>query len=360
MIPSQEIGLVQLTEFTAECSKELKKGIQSLKEQGAKKLILDIRGNPGGHLTEAKDICNFFIPKGKLVVATKGKSENRDYETEYNPLDENIPLVILINRGSASASEIVAGTLQDYDRAVIVGEKSFGKGLVQISKPFVYNSYVKITTAKYYTPSGRCIQVLDYTHRREDGSIGTVPDSVKKEFKTSRGRSVHDGGGIEPDISLASNELPGIVSALVKQGFIFDYATEYAAKHSSINPLKTFSLSSSEYDDFASWMKNKKLEYKTSIETKLKELELEAVREQYLPLIKAQVDQVAKRISEMHQADFLIFKDQIKFALEREIVSRYYFEKGASEFALAHDQEVKRAVDILNDEVSYKKILRQP
>src|SRR5579859_7185028 len=176
MIPSQDIGLVQLTEFTTECSKELKKGIQSLKEQGAKKIILDIRDNPGGHLNEAVSICNFFIPKGKLVVATKGKSEQRDYETQFNPLDENIPLAILIDRGSASASEIVAGTMQDYDRAVIIGERSYGKGLVQVGKKFNYNSYIKITTAKYYTPSGRCIQVLDYSHRRADGSVDTIPD----------------------------------------------------------------------------------------------------------------------------------------------------------------------------------------
>ncbi len=358
MVPSQDIGLVQLTEFTSDCSKELKKGIQALKEQGAKKIILDIRGNPGGHLNEAVDICNFFIPKGKLVVATKGKSELRDYETQGNPLDENIPLVILINRGSASASEIVAGTMQDYDRAVVVGEKSYGKGLVQMGKPFSYNSYIKITTAKYYTPSGRCIQVLDYTHRRADGSVGTVPDSLKKEFKTSAGRVVYDGGGVEPDVVLNSDEPAGIAVALARQGFIFDYATIYASTHATIATPKSFALTTAEYDEFVNWMKGKKMEYTTSLETGLKELEDEAAHEKYLPLIKQQVALVKQKIAEIHQSDFTLFKEQIKSLLEHEIVSRYYFEKGAAEFSLNNDREVKKAVEILNDPVTYKKILR--
>ena len=360
MVPSSDIGLVQLTEFTSDCSKELKKGIQSLKEQGAKKIILDIRGNPGGLLPEAVEICNLFIPKEKLVVATKGKSEQRYYDTEHEPIDENIPVAILINRGSASASEIVAGTLQDYDRAVIIGERSYGKGLVQMGKPFIYNSYVKITTAKYYTPSGRCIQVLDYTHRRTDGSVASVPDSIKKEFKTTRGRMVHDGGGIEPDVALPSDEKQGIAIALNKEGFLFDYATEYASKHPSIAPAKSFLLSTSEYNDFVNWMKGKKLIYKSSLENELKELRDEASHEKYLPLIQQQIDQVSEKLAEIHQSDFLTYKDEIKFLLEHEIVSRYYFEKGAAEYALSRDEEVKKAVEVLSDASGYKKILRLP
>ncbi len=357
MIPGQDVGLVQLTEFTSECSKELKKGILSLKEQGAKKIILDLRGNPGGHLNEAVDICNFFIQKGKLVVATKGKSEERNYETQNNPLDESIPLAILINRGSASASEIVAGTLQDYDRAIIVGERSYGKGLVQMAKPFIYNSYLKITTAKYYTPSGRCIQVLDYTHRREDGSVGSVPDSLKKRFKTVHGRSVYDGGGIEPDIVLAGYDLPGIVIALNRQGFIFDYATAYAAKHARIASPKTFSLTADEYQDFVNWMKGRKLEYETPIEKELKELEEIALREQYLSSIKQQLAEVKQKVMAIHQSDYTAFSDQIKPLLEREITSRYYFEKGAAEFILSNDEGVKKAVSLLNDITGYHQIL---
>jgi carboxyl-terminal processing protease len=357
MIPSQDIGIVQLTEFTSECGKELKKGIQSLKEQGAKKIILDLRGNPGGHLNEAVDICNFFIPKGKLVVATKGKSEQRDYETLYNPLDENIPLVILINRGSASASEIVAGTLQDYDRAVIVGERSYGKGLVQMSKPFMYNSFLKITTAKYYTPSGRCIQVLDYSHRREDGSVSSVPDSIKKEFKTPRGRTVYDGGGIEPDVALQPREHQGIVVALSRQGFIFDYATMYASKHSTIAAPRNFSLTAAEYQEFVAWMKDKPLTYKTQVDVALKELEDEAVRSAYQPQLKAQIALVKQKLSDAHNDDLITHKDAIKFMLEHEIVGRYYFEKGAVEFILSNDEEVKKSIGILNDPGTYKKIL---
>jgi len=358
MIPGQDVGLVQLTEFTSECSKELKKGIQSLKEQGAKKIILDLRGNPGGHLNEAVDICNFFIPKGKIVVSTRGKSEKREYETQGNPLDETIPLAILINRGSASASEIVAGTLQDYDRAVIIGERSYGKGLVQMAKPFIYNSYIKVTTAKYYTPSGRCIQVLDYTHRREDGSVSTVPDSIKKEFKTTRGRLVYDGGGIDPDIVLTNNNQSSIAIALSRQGFIFDYATVYASKHSVIAAPKTFSLSPAEYQDFVNWMKDRKLEYKSPLEKELRDLEEIASREQYLPSIKQQLAAVKQKLVEIQQSDYTAFKDQIKPLLEREITSRYYFEKGAAEFMLSNDEDVKKALSVLNDLTDYNKILR--
>ncbi len=267
-------------------------------------------------------------------------------------------MVILINRGSASASEIVAGTLQDYDRAVIVGERSYGKGLVQMGKPFIYNSYVKITTAKYYTPSGRCIQVLDYSHRRTDGSVAMVPDSVKKVFKTINGRPVSDGGGIDPDVAMSSEDQPGIAVALNRQGFIFDYATIYASKHSAIAPAKSFSLSATEYQDFVIWLSDKKLDYKTSVEKELKELEELALREKYLPLIKQPLTRANQKLAEIHQTDLTTFKDQIKSILEHEIVSRYYFEKGAAEFTLSNDDEVKKAVSILNDPENYNKILR--
>ncbi|MBS1951324.1 MAG: hypothetical protein OJF59_003178 [Cytophagales bacterium] len=358
MIPDSEVGLVQLTEFTNDCSKELKKGIQSLKEQGAKKLILDLRGNPGGHLNEAVDICNFFIPKGKLVVSTKGKSEQRDYETQNNPLDETIPIAVLINRSSASASEIVAGTLQDYDRAVILGERSYGKGLVQISKPFVYNSYIKITSAKYYTPSGRCIQVLDYSHRRADGSVSSVPDSIKKEFKTSKGRKVYDGGGIEPDVLFDKTPPNDFVIALIRQGFIFDYATQYAATHPAIAKPKNFSLTPAEYQSFVNWMKDKKPQYKTKIETDIKELEDEAAQEHLA--IQPQLDQLKQNLAEIHLTDYITHKDAIQSALTQEIAARYYYERGSAEYSISHDQEIVKAVEVLNNSQDYKKLLHQP
>ncbi|MBS1557646.1 MAG: S41 family peptidase [Bacteroidetes bacterium] len=360
MITGTDVGFIQLTEFTNECSRELKKGIQSLKDQGAKKLILDLRGNPGGHLNEAIDICNFFIAKNKLVVTTKGKSEQHNYETQNNPLDETLPLIVLINRGSASASEIVAGTLQDYDRAVIMGERSYGKGLVQMGKPFIYNSYIKITTAKYYTPSGRCIQVLDYSHRRADGSVASVPDSIKKQFKTLRGRSVYDGGGIDPDIIYDKAASSEYVAALVRQGYLFDYATQYAATHPAIALPRNFSLTPADYQAFMNWVGNKKIIYQTKVENDLKELEEMATREQYLPVIREELAEIHKKLANTHKENLTTYKDLIQAALEQEIVSRYYFEKGAAEFVTSHDVEVTKAVSVLTDTTLYKKILGEP
>ncbi|HEY3430739.1 MAG TPA: S41 family peptidase, partial [Cyclobacteriaceae bacterium] len=227
------IGYIQLLEFTPDAGKEVKNAVVTLKEKGAKAIILDVRGNPGGLLFEAVNICNIFIPRGKLVVSTKGKiiEHNQNYETLNPAVDTEIPVAVLINRGSASAAEIVAGTLQDYDRAVIIGEKSYGKGLVQVSRPLSYNAQLKVTTAKYYTPTGRCIQVLDYTHRRNDGSVGTIPDSIKQAFKTTAGRTVHDGGGIDPDVKTDLKEIHPIAQQLYEAGFIYDYATLYAFNH---------------------------------------------------------------------------------------------------------------------------------
>ncbi|MBS1490754.1 MAG: S41 family peptidase [Bacteroidetes bacterium] len=360
MITGTDVGFIQLTEFTNECSRELKKGIQSLKDQGAKKLILDLRGNPGGHLNEAIDICNFFIAKNKLVVTTKGKSEERNYETQNNPLDETLPLIVLINRGSASASEIVAGTLQDYDRAVIMGERSYGKGLVQMGKPFIYNSYIKITTAKYYTPSGRCIQVLDYSHRRADGSVASVPDSIKRKFKTLRGRAVYDGGGIDPDIIYDKAASSEYVAALVRQGYLFDYATQYAASHPAIASPRNFSLMPADYQAFMNWVSNKKVIYQTKVENDLKELEEMASREQYLPVIREELAEIHKKLADTHKENLTTYKDLIQAALEQEIVSRYYFEKGATEFVISHDGEVAKAVSVLTNSALYKKILGEP
>ncbi len=357
---TSEIGLVQLTEFTSDCSKEVRSAIVQLKSQGAKKIILDLRGNPGGHLNEAVAICNLFIPKGKIVVSTKGKSENIDYDTKAEPLDEEIPLAILINRGSASASEIVAGTLQDYDRAVIVGEKSFGKGLVQMGKPFLYNSYIKITSAKYYTPSGRCIQALDYSHRKADGTVITVHDSLRKEFKTTNGRKVLDGAGIAPDLTVHLNENSPIAVALFQQGFIFDFATEYAGKHEKIASPKSFSLSDSEYSEFVNWMKGKKFNYETQLEKSLKELQQIAVREKYISEIKPQIDKLNRQLTDIHLQDFLNYKRQIKSFLEAEIVSRYYLEKGTAEYKLQSNDEVTKAIEILNNPSLYNKTLQRP
>jgi carboxyl-terminal processing protease len=357
---ASDIGYVQLTEFTVDAGKEVKNAVVSLKEKGAKHIILDLRGNPGGLLHEAVNICNIFIPKGKKVVDTKGKvtENNITYETLNSPVDLDIPVAVLINRGSASASEIVAGTLQDYDRAVILGEKSYGKGLVQIPRPLSYNSQVKITTAKYYTPTGRCIQVLDYSHRREDGSAGSVPDSVKKEFNTTHGRKVFDGGGIDPDVKIESVQPAMITQALFREGLLFDFATQYAYGHPTIPDAKEFSLSDQEYQQFVTWSKTKTFTYETSLETELNDMIALAKRERSYDDLKPQLDLIKTRITDGRKNDLFNFKDQIKPLLEEEIVSRYYFEKGTVESRFKHDYEVKKAMDLLRNLSDYKKILR--
>lgn len=356
---ANQIGYVQLTEFTPDAGKEVKNAVFSLKEQGAKGIIIDLRGNPGGLLFEAVNICNIFIPKGKKVVSTKGKVEdsNINYETLNNPLDTEIPVTVIINHHSASASEIVAGTLQDYDRAVIVGEKSYGKGLVQLNRSLSYNSQVKITTAKYYTPTGRCIQVLDYANRREDGSVGSVPDSLKKEFSTTHGRKVFDGGGIEPDVILPSTESSLLTQTLYLNGFLFDYATLYASRHASIPPAKIFSLTDQEYQDFVMWMKDKKYDYKSPLETEMTSFIEEAKKEKYYSELKPQIDQINNRIAESRKMDLLYNKDQIKLFLEEEICSRYYLERGFIEARFKYDKEVKRATEVLLNSSEYKKLL---
>ncbi len=356
---SPEIGFVQLSDFTPDAGKEVKNAVIALKEKGAKGIILDLRGNPGGLLFEAVNVCNIFIPKGKKVVTTKGKVEdsNIHYETLNPPVDTEIPVAVLINRGSASASEIVAGTLQDYDRAVIIGEKSFGKGLVQLSRPLSYNSQVKITTAKYYTPTGRCIQVLDYTHRREDGSVGSIPDSIKQEFKTSRGRIVYDGGGIDPDIVTEGFDAATLTQVLYTNGFLFDYSTLYASKHPTIPPATEFVLTDEEYNEFANWMKGKNYTYRSPVEAELAELTEEAKRERYYDELKPQLQTMQARLNESKKNDLQTFKDQIKSLLEEDIVSHYYYERGAIEVGFKRDTDIKKSIEILNNTAAYRKML---
>jgi carboxyl-terminal processing protease len=356
---SSNVGFVQLTDFTPEAGKEVKNAVVTLKEKGATSIILDLRGNPGGLLFEAVNICNIFIPKGKKVVTTKGKVEdsNINYETLNNPVDLDIPVAVLINRGSASASEIVAGTLQDYDRAIVVGEKSYGKGLVQLSRPLSYNSQIKITTAKYYTPTGRCIQVLDYGHRREDGSVESIPDSLKKEFKTSKGRTVYDGGGIDPDVAIKGADPAAITQTLYATGYLFDYATLYASQHPTLPPPKEFSLTDQEYQEFVTWMKNKPYNYRSDLEKRLTLFTTEAKKERYYADLKIQLDQITTKLANTRKNDLVTFKDQIKLLLEEDIATRYYLEKGAVEVAFKYDEEVKKSIEVLNNSAEYKKIL---
>lgn len=356
---SGNVGYIQLVDFTPDAAKEVKNAVVSLKEQGAKSIILDLRDNPGGLLFEAVNICNLFIPKGKRVVTTRGKTQesNVAYETLNNPVDLEIPVAVLINRGSASASEIVAGTLQDYDRAIIIGEKSFGKGLVQLPRPLSYNTQVKITTAKYYTPTGRCIQVLDYTHRREDGSAGPVPDSLKKEFKTTHGRIVYDGGGIDPDIVIDGQDAATLTQVLYGNGFIFDYATIYALEHPAIVPARDFKLTDKEYEEFVIWVKSKHYNYRSPVEIELSKLKEQAKKERYYDDLRGQFEQINELIKENRKKDLYTFKDQIKMLLEQDIASRYYLEKGSTEVEFKYDADIKKSIEILNNPVEYKKTL---
>lgn len=354
-----DVAYVQLTDFTPDAAKEVKNALVQLKDKGAKYVILDLRGNPGGLLMEAVNISNLFIPKGKLVVSTKGKipEHNLNYETLNTPLDIDIPVAVLINRGSASASEIVAGTLQDYDRGVIIGEKSYGKGLVQVSRPLSYNSQLKVTTAKYYTPTGRCIQVLDYSHRRDDGSVISVPDSLKKAFKTSTGRVVYDGGGIDPDIFMEAQEAHLLTQVLFERGFLFDYVTNYVLKNSTPVDPKTFSLSDSEYQQFVIWMKDKNYTYKSYMEYELERFTEDAKKEKYFGDLKPQLEQIQNRIHESRKNELMLYKDEIKMLLEKEIVARFHLEQGSIETGFKYDNEVKKAIEVLHNPTVYKKTL---
>lgn len=353
------IGYIQLLEFTPDAGKEVKNALIALKEKGAQSIMLDLRGNPGGLLFEAVNICNIFLPRGKLVVSTKGKiaEHNQNYETLNTPVDTEIPVAVLINRGSASASEIVAGTLQDYDRAVIIGEKSFGKGLVQVSRPLSYNAQLKVTTAKYYTPTGRCIQVLDYTHRREDGSVGIIPDSIKQAFKTTTGRTVYDGGGIDPDIKMQPRLNHTITQKLYQSGYIFDYASLYAYNHATIADARNFTLTNEEYNQFVGWMKTKNYSYSSELEQHLKQITEEAKAEKNFAELKPQLDLLKTKIEESKKNELMVYKDQIKALLEEEIAARYYLARGSVEASFKYDTDIKKASEILQHTTEYHKIL---
>ena len=352
------IGYVQLLEFTPDAGKEVKNAVVALKEKGATSIVLDLRNNPGGLLDEAVNVCNVFIPKGKLVVTTKGKIEHQDFQTNFSPIDTEIPVAVIINRGSASASEIVAGTLQDYDRAVIVGEKSFGKGLVQVSRQLTYKAQLKVTTAKYYTPTGRCIQVLDYSHRREDGSVLSVPDSLKRAFKTAGGRTVYDGGGIDPDVKLQPAEPHPLTQKLFQDGFIFDYATLYAFNHPKLGEPRNFSLSNEEYQQFVNWMKGKNYSYTSNLDVKLKQLIQEAEDENYYTDLKPHIDQIRTKIAENKKNELTLYKDQIKKLLEEDIMARYYLEEGTVQVGFKYDQGLKKASEVLLNRSNYSRLLK--
>ena len=357
---NNEVGYLHLTDFTASASKDIKNALQKMKEQGAKKLVFDLRDNPGGLLNEAIAISNIFIPKDKEIVSTKGKvSEwNKSYMSLDSPFDIEMPVVVLTSGRSASASEIVSGVLQDYDRGVLVGQKTYGKGLVQATRPLSYNAQLKITTAKYYTPSGRCIQAIDYTHRKEDGTVGKFADSLRKEFTTTNGRKVYDGAGITPDIEIERPQYAPITISLIEKSLIFDYATMYASDNKTIVSAREFKLTDDEYSKFLVWLKDKEYDYTTKVESTVDELIKNAKKEKYYDGVKEKIDALKNEIKHDKNQDIVKFKDEIKEALEGDIVSRYYLQKGTIEHSFNTDADVKEALRLFANMGEYHKILK--
>lgn len=357
---NDEVAYIRLTSFTDKSSKEMLNALLSLKNKGAQSLVLDLRSNPGGILGEANKIVNLFVPKGQTVVYTEGKVSQWDkvYKATQEPVDTLMPLVVLVNSASASASEIVAGALQDLDRAVILGRRTFGKGLVQATRPLGYKSQLKLTTAKYYIPSGRCIQALDYSHRNEDGSVGKIPDTLISEFKTKAGRIVKDGGGVMPDKQLDYSKPGNITYALMRDYCIFDYATKYHTQHPHYENIHDFNFTDDDYNDFKKYIADKDFSYETNSEDALKELKKMAKMESYDELIADELAALEEKLKHDVSKDLDVFKPEISELLRMEIAKRYFYQKGGYEEALKDDEWVTKATELLSNTQEYKDILK--
>lgn len=353
------MGYIKLDKFLENSADEVTNALTELKKNNPNGIILDLRSNGGGILQEAVKIVNLFVPKNTEVVAQIGKIKDKNftYSTQYTPVDPNIPLVVLVNGRSASASEIVAGSLQDLDRAVIIGQRSYGKGLVQQTFNLPYNSLVKITIAKYYIPSKRCIQEIDYAHRKADGTVVKVADSSMHEFKTKDGRSVYDGSGIYPDIFIKPEHFANITQALVSKLLIFDYATLYRNTHNSISDARSFHLSDADFADFVKYLSNKNYTYTSATERMMNNLKTEATKEKEFDALKPQYDALQAKMNETKKNDLQQNKDEIKQVLENEIVSRYYYEKGRYETNFKYDKDVAQAVKTMQDKGQLAAIL---
>tara|TARA_B100000767_G_scaffold199867_1_gene186829 strand:+ start:2260 stop:3906 length:1647 start_codon:yes stop_codon:yes gene_type:complete len=352
------IGYIKLRSFTRNCSKDIKNAILELKaKEELKGLILDLRSNPGGLLNESVEIVNLFVEKGEKIVSTKGKikSWEKSYTANNKPLDTNVPLVVLINSSSASASEIVSGAIQDLDRGVVIGQRSYGKGLVQQTRKLSYNSQLKLTVAKYYIPSGRCIQALDYSNRNKDGSVGKVPDSLMTTFQTKNGREVFDGGGINPDIITETGKVSNIVISLFRERLFFDYATDFRFKHDTIS--ENYIFSDAEYKDFEHYISNKEYTYKTKTEEALEKVKIKAIDENYFEALSEGYKILLLKLEENKEDDLFNNKQEVKEILSAEIASRYFYQEGRIKSAINFDSEIKKAIKILQNKESYYKIL---
>ena len=344
MLEDGTTGYLLLSGFTSGVSRDVRKAFLDLKSQGMEKFVLDLRGNGGGLLQEAVGIVGLFVPKGSLVVTSKGNETSRDeiFKTSSEPVDLSIPVIVLVDSGSASASEIVAGSLQDYDRATVMGSRTFGKGLVQSVRPMPFGGQLKITTAKYYIPSGRCVQAIDYSHRNEDGSVGHIPDSLTHEFKTAHGRTVRDGGGITPDVELPQREYSRLAYSLVLSGIVEQYAMEYVRAHESIPPVREFHFD--DYDSFVEFASGKTFDYRSSAratyDRMVSELRKDGLEEAMAPELNALKDRM-----EMEKEEFLrLKKDEIVPFIEQEIATRYYFQEGGVEMVIRYDDALRQAV----------------
>jgi carboxyl-terminal processing protease len=359
-ICDDNIAYIHLSGFTEKASDELKKVLVDLKtKNNIQGLVLDLRGNPGGVIDEAINICSFFLPRDQQIVSTKGKDKQWDkvYKTTVEPIDLDLPMVVLVNGSSASASEIVSGALQDLDRAVIVGNRTYGKGLVQTTRSLNYGGFLKVTTAKYYTPSGRCIQAIDYEHRNQEGKAERIPDSLTTEFKTLHGRVVRDGGGVKPDVILDEPKNLDISYRLASDYFIFDYVTDYCNKHSQIAPINQFVFTDEDYADFKTYLKSKKFTYELKSSAVLKSLKEIAKIEGYSDIAAAEFDALEKKLSPDTDKDLELFKTQIKDLLSLEIAKRYYYQKGEMKQSLKKDEGLKKAIEILKEKDKYNSYL---
>ena len=357
---SNGVGYIKLDKFLENSGQEVRDALMDLKKNNLQGLIIDLRFNGGGILQEAVKIVNLFVDRDVLVVTQKGRNREKtiSYRTQTAPVEPTLPLVILVNNRSASASEIVAGSLQDLDRAVVVGQRSFGKGLVQQTFNLPYNSLVKVTVAKYYTPSGRCIQTLDYTHRNSDGSVDKVADSLISEYKTAGGRSVYNGSGVYPDVFVKADRYSPITQTLANKYFIFDYATRYRSQKNAIPGAKEFKLTDAEYAEFMNFLSNKDYNYLTRTERVLDDLRFEAEKEHKLGEVKAEFEALKAKVSHSKKNDLTQYKEEIKRVLESEIAGRYYFEKGRLESGFKYDDDMAKAMSLITDKSTLASILK--
>ena len=358
---SDSIGYIVHSNFTENCSSDIRKAFLELKKQGMTSLILDLRGNGGGILQEAVKILSMFVPKGTVVVSIKGRTKESEavYKTESEPIDTNIPVAILVDRGSASAAEIVSGAFQDLDRGVLIGNRTFGKGLVQSTRPLGYNAYLKLTTAKYYIPSGRCIQAVDYTHRNEDGSVGLIPDSLIKEFVTAGGRKVYDGGGVMPDIKNApENTASGFTIALYTKGYIEEFANQYFKEHqNSPVDVDTFHITDDDYAAFVEFMADKDVDFESATQKALEELQKKATQDKYIDRIGDALKEIESKIKDDKNADLALYREDISKLLEDEIVMRFHYGEGVLRHNANYDEDIRIAKEVLSNPQRYKEIL---